>query len=272
MPRSDGRDMDDTALDASQTELWHRWRSNGDLEARECLTSDFLPYARVVAAMSYAKRTHDDIDFDEYLQLACIGLVEAVDRFDPTFGVKFQTYACKRMQGAILSGLERLTEKNQQISVLKRLRKERLESLKDEQDLDASALVRGDSRSIQSRNDLFSCLANVGVALALGVLLEGTGMVNVEVSSEEATHLTPEVSYFRKSELIQLSRLLSDLLLRLSPQEQAVIRYHYLQEIPFDEIATMFVMSKARVSQLHRMGIKKLRELLACKTSCDVLF
>jgi RNA polymerase sigma factor for flagellar operon FliA len=263
-------------VDAWQLALWQRWRLERDPAARECLTSHFLSHARMIAAVSYARRTHDDIHFDEYLQLASIGLIEAVDRFDPALGVQFKTYATKRIQGAILSGLERLTEKNQQIAALKRLRQERLDSLKERRNLGEAenagvgSDLKMDPANIQSQKDLFSYLAEISVALALGVLLEGSGMVHIASSEEQASDVTPEVSYFRKTEMIQLGNMLRDLMDHLTPQEQTVIRCHYFQELPFEEIATMFAMSKSRVSQLHRLGLKKLRERLACRTSCDI--
>lgn len=267
--------MDDT-VDAWQLALWHRWRLERDPAARECLTSHFLSHARMIAAVSYARRTHDDIHFDEYLQLASIGLIEAVDRFDPALGVQFKTYATKRIQGAILSGLERLTEKNQQIAALKRLRQERLDSLKGRRNLGGAEdggvgpEIKKDPENMQSQKDLFSYLAEMSVALALGVLLEGTGMVDIASSEEKASHITPEVSYFRKTEMIQLRNMLRDLMVHLTPQEQAIIRCHYLQELPFEEIATMYALSRSRVSQLHRLSLKKLRERLVCRAPCDI--
>ena len=98
---------------ASQTEgasfweraLWQRWRGDRDEQARQRLLDLHLPYARVVAASYYAKRFHDEIEFGDYLQLASLGLVEALGRFDPGFGVQFRTFAARRMHGAILDSL-----------------------------------------------------------------------------------------------------------------------------------------------------------------------
>jgi hypothetical protein len=62
-------------------------------------------------------RMHDEIELGDYLQYARIGLLEALDRFDPAVGVMFRTFAARRMHVAILDGIERLTEKQQQIAV-----------------------------------------------------------------------------------------------------------------------------------------------------------
>jgi RNA polymerase sigma factor for flagellar operon FliA len=270
----------DPRLLAEQS-LWQRWTAERDADAREQLICLFLPYARIIAATLYGRRTHGDVDFADYLQLASMGLVESVERFDPQMGVQFKTYASKRMQGAILSGLERLTEKNQQIAVRRRLRQERLQAVKSQ--AAQAAAPPGASHPAEtgpgapatprrSQQALFSYLAEVGVGLALGVLLEGTGMVDEQAMDRAATSVSPEVSYFQQRELLQLQQRVKELVGRLAAQEQLVIRYHYLQEVPFDEIAALLGVTRSRVSQLHRQGLKSLRGHLAERSRCDTLW
>lgn len=254
--------------------LWIRWRKDGDEAAREQLIGHYLPYARMVAATVYGRRTHNDIEFDDYLQLARVGLLEAVDRFEPGQGAQFKTFAAKRVQGAVLNGLTRLTEKNQQISVGMRLRQERLEAVKEAAAEEASQESSGSDASVsnssRSADKLFKYLAEVGIGLALGVMLEDTGMVDAEAFDGEGHTPSPEVSYFRKTEILQLRAVLRDLVGQLSEQQRNVIRRHYLQEIPFDEIAAAMGVTRGRVSQLHRQGLLRLRELLGKDARCDV--
>lgn len=247
-------------------ELWQQWCGKGDEAAREALISHYLYYARTLAAMAYARRTHGDILFEEYMQLASIGLIEAVDRFDPAFGVLFRTFAAKRIQGAILNGLPRLTEKNQQIAVRARLRQERLESVKE------GAGAGDDKRSDrpQSAEALFRYLADVGVGLALGVLLEGSGMVDSEAFGSGVQVALPEVSYFRQTEIRQLQQAIREIVTRLTSQQQQVIRSHYLQEMPFEAIARSMGLTRGRISQVHKQALLRLRELLAHDNRCDV--
>lgn len=262
--------------------LWARWRTAGDESAREALIRHYLPYARMMAAGLYGRRSHNDVEFEDYLQLARVGLIEAVDRFDPAKGNQFNSFASKRVHGAILNGLVRLTEKNQQISVLMRLRQERLASIKeaaahDEADATAesdaaNSSPRPDAATARSADKLFKYLAEVGIGIALGILLEDTGMVDAEAfDGEEVAHApSPEVSYFRRTEIVQLGTLLRSLMDRLSDHQKTVIRYHYLQEVPFDEIASRMGLTRGRISQLHRQGLLRLRELLGKDARLDV--
>ncbi|MDP9933616.1 sigma-70 family RNA polymerase sigma factor [Variovorax paradoxus] len=257
--------------DLDPAALWACWRDEGDAAAREQLICHYLPYARIVAATVFSRRTHSDVEFEDYLQLARVGLVEAVDRFDPGQGAQFKTFAAKRVQGAVLNGLVRLTEKNQQISVKMRLRQERLAAAKEA----AEEAVAGESEvvpgaSSRSGDKLFRYLAEVGIGLALGILLEDTGMVEAESFGNETRVPSPEVSYFRKTEILQMRTVLHGLVERLTEQQRRIIRYHYLQEIPFDEIATTMGVTRGRISQLHRQGLLRLRELLGNDARCDV--
>ncbi|WP_307617508.1 sigma-70 family RNA polymerase sigma factor [Variovorax boronicumulans] len=254
--------------------LWVRWRRDQDEVAREQLIRHYLPYARMVAATVYGRRTHNDVEFDDYLQLARVGLLEAVDRFELGQGAQFKTFAAMRVQGAVLNGLTRLTEKNQQISVHVRLRQERLEAIKDaaagESTEEGHRGSTTASTSSRGADKLFKYLAGVGIGLALGVLLEDTGMVDAEAFDGNGHVPSPEVSYFRKAEIVQLRTVLRDLLAQLSDQQRTVIRHHYLQEIPFGEIAMRMGVTRGRVSQLHRQGLLRLRELLSKDARCDV--
>ena len=163
----------------------------GDAAARDRLVLHYLPFARTLAAVHYRGRIHADAEFDDYLQLARLGLMESVDRYEPERGAQFKTYVAHRIRGALLNGLEKATEKSQQIAARKRLQAERLESVKSAA-LDAAAshpsdegraTVRGTAaRSRQST--LLAYLAEVGIGIALGVMLEDTGMVAADGESE----------------------------------------------------------------------------------------
>ncbi|MNL27225.1 RNA polymerase sigma factor SigD [compost metagenome] len=147
-----------------------------------------------------------------------------------------------------------------------RLRQERVEAAKE-----AAAAVVGGQTATRSADQLFRYLAEVGIGLALGVMLEDTGMVDAQAFERgEAQSPSPEVSYFRKSELEQLRTVLRSLVGQLSEQQRTVIRHHYLQGIPFDEIAAMMKLTRGRVSQLHRQALLRLRELLSTDARIDV--
>lgn len=260
--------------------LWARWRGSGDMQAREQLVLRYLPFARTLAASLYRGRVHGEIDFDEYLQWARLGLMESVDRYEPGQGAQFKTYAAHRIRGAMLNGLETASERNQQAMARKRLIADRLESVKAHAQ-DAAArqppetspgLARGGAKQRQSA--LLAYLAEVGIGIALGVMLEDTGMLAAEEGEGgreiAAQTPSPDVLYFRKTEMQHWQQQLREAIDRLAAAESRVIRYHYQQSLPFEEIAAMLGVSRSRVSQLHRQGLASLRLSLGQGPPCDI--
>jgi RNA polymerase sigma factor FliA len=262
MPRRQDAAPPETALmPARENELWSLFRSSGDDALRRQLISHHLDYARIVAATYYARRTHDEIEFAEYHQLASLALIESIDRYDPDKGAQFKTFASRRMHGAILDGIERLTEKQQQIAVKQRLRKERLKSIVETTD-DAGP-ASGQAGKAHTE-DLFRYLAEVGIGIALGCLLEGTGMVE----GHDETGTVPRA--YDRLEAKQLRQRLHDLVEHLPRQEQTVITAHYLHDHSFEDIASRLELTKSRISQIHRRGLQLLREKLHASRSVDV--
>jgi RNA polymerase sigma factor for flagellar operon FliA len=129
----------DAAAADEEARLWQRWRGAADGAAREALVLRHLPFARIVAASLYGQRTHDGLPFDDYLQFAALGLLEALERYDPEQGASFRTFAGHRMRGAVLNGVA------------------------------SGAALR---RPAPAAPDVLAQLAEVAVGLALGYLLE----------------------------------------------------------------------------------------------------
>lgn len=236
--------------------LWDRWRDHGDEQARAHLLEIHLPYARVVAASYFRKRFHNEIEFEEYHQLSAVGLIEAMERFDPAAGAQFRTFAARRMHGSILDGLERLTEKQQQISARQRLEAQRQASIKQ------MAAEGRSSAGARPAEQVLHYVAEAGLAFALAWILDGTGMITADDRSET-------VPFYRSVEMRELRQRILELVQGLPAQEKKVIYYHYLQEEPFDEIAILLGVSRSRVSQLHRHALGRLKETLR-PPSCDL--
>jgi RNA polymerase sigma-B factor len=93
------RRKDCDRADARETErrLLARYHHEGDLAAREELVERFLPLARDLAL----RYTYTDEPFDDLLQVASLGLIKAIDRFEPDRGTKFTSYAAPTILGEL---------------------------------------------------------------------------------------------------------------------------------------------------------------------------
>jgi RNA polymerase sigma-B factor len=85
------------AIREVERRLLVRYHQEGDLAAREELVKRFLPLARDLAL----RYTYTDEPFDDLLQVACFGLIKAIDRFEPGRGSKFTSYAAPTILGEL---------------------------------------------------------------------------------------------------------------------------------------------------------------------------
>jgi RNA polymerase sigma factor FliA len=230
-----------TTTEHDEAALWQAWRERGDGRAREQLVALHQEFARIIAAKLYAQRITNEVEFDEYLQFARVGLLECVDRYDPALGASFRTFAAHRMQGAVLTGLECLSECSRQVALRRRLEQERVRSLAE--------------REEEAAPDGFEHLVSVAVGLAVGYMLD-------DVAAYQAGDSGYGDSAFGELAQRQTRQRLHALIEQLPAKESRIIRHHYLQRVPFDEIAREMELTPGRISQLHKRALEQLRELL----------
>ncbi|RZF29072.1 sigma-70 family RNA polymerase sigma factor [Paraburkholderia sp. UYCP14C] len=224
--------------------LWAALRDEGGPQAREAVFAHFLPYARALAAQLYAGRHHDDVEFKDFLQLACVGLLEAIDRFKSERGVSFRTFCTPRLRGNVLTGVQRLSDAQEQIALRKRIQRERIASL-------AASAGTG------KQSDTFQALATLAAGLAIGFMLDDTGIVE-----ESAPQAAPSATAYQTIAWRQTTEKLHTAVARLPAREQKIIRYHYFHGLGLEQIADIFGVTKGRISQLHRGALLDLRDLL----------
>jgi len=232
--------------------LWSAYGASRDAGLREQLVSLYLPFARIMAAKLYAVRTHANVEFDDYLQYARVGLLESIERFDAGRGYKFETYAASRINGAILSGMEVYSEVHEQVAARRRAVQARVAALAEPE------------RPVASPADLFSYLAELAVGLAVGFALEHSGMYQ---SAEQEAHYRDYT--YAGVELKQLQERIKALLEELPGKHRQVVNGHYLQQLPFHEIAETMQLTRGRIAQLHKEALLKLREALRSTRDLD---
>lgn len=226
---------------APSTEQAARWANRQSPAERASLVEAYTPLVRRLAARVYSRRIGGELEYADLVQLGMVGLLEAIDRYTPARGVRFETFATYRVEGAILNGLPSYSELQRQLALRRDMARERTASLRQAQ--------AGQDRSALER------LADVAIGLALGFALEDSGLASTDEPAE------PDNAYARV-ELVQLRRQLADLTHQLPDAERRVVFRHYFQQQPFDEIAAGTGLTKGRISQIHHAALKRLRERL----------
>ncbi|MBV8660352.1 MAG: sigma-70 family RNA polymerase sigma factor [Burkholderiales bacterium] len=240
----------DTVL-ADEAMLWHALRREASVSARSKLIEHYLPYARVLAAKLYAKRHSEEFEFDDFMQFASIGLIESVDRYEYSAEATFKTFSSRRIQGAVLNGVEKLSDKQDQISARQRMIAERTDSL--------ATRIQGK----RSDTAVFDELADIAIGLAIGFMLDNPTIYQTEEAVQP-------VNRYDAVELRQLSTQLLSLVEQLPERERLIMKCHYFNQIPFELIAEQQQLSRGRVSQLHRNALATLKLRMQQLAQVDV--
>ncbi|MFT3736022.1 MAG: sigma-70 family RNA polymerase sigma factor [Rhodocyclaceae bacterium] len=251
-------EVSDDALLKGQRD-WLAFRKDGCVAARSRLIEQYMPFARMLAAKQFGLRVESDSEFDDYRQCAMEGLIEAVDHYDPERGVPFEAFGAKRIRGAILNRLASMSELSAQSAMRARLRRERLDSITSEVEKQPEA----ERASIEA---LFGHLAEVAVGLALGFMLEDTGMFQQEAN--DAGQPDP----YRSLAFGQLREKMREAVEQLPERERLVVKYHYYFGFQFDGIAEMLGVTKGRVSQLHKQALRRMHALHVSAQSLDLRY
>jgi RNA polymerase sigma factor FliA len=199
------------------------------------------------------------LDYDDLLAYGTIGLIQAYDRFDPTRGVKFESFAVMRIRGAILDALRSLRGLPQSVTdKAKRLRQAGLE-LEAElghppSDEELARALGMSVKEVQQQLLDASCV-NVSLDAILDSPTGGDATAFASPHRESDVAGTVE----RREQI----RELSDALKTLSEREQLLLNLYYKEELTMREIGQVLEISEGRVCQIHAKALHKLRVAIA---------
>ncbi len=220
-------------MDANESQLWERWVGERDKASRDALILLHAPWARLVARDVFIRVRSRNTEWREFTQNATLGLIEAVDRYDPARGVEFRTFARHRVRGAVFNGLRQLWDQG-------------IAAAHD------SGLGRSESLN-EDDSDPLESFVSWTVGIGIGHLLDVASLPEIDVYSRGP---------YATLERDQRCELLRQLVRLLPERESMILTLHYFQHLPFTEIAKLLNVTKGRVSQLHKQSIERLRGCL----------
>lgn len=215
--------------------LWRRLRYEHDVGARALIFDRYTTLARTLARQEMRRRPPHGMERGDFDQLAFSGLLEAIDRYDPMRGAPFEAYARHRIRGAISDGAARASEGAAQFNARKRTQQDRV-----------SSLLTG-----SQSEDALAALADLASALAIGLIAD-----HARLSSDARGDVydTYGSLAWRDMELRILAAIED-----LRDAERTVMQQHYLNDVPFNEIARLMGLTKGRIAQIHRAAILRIR-------------
>jgi RNA polymerase sigma-B factor len=252
--RSSARRSSEVGLGVDAPRLFVGWQRDGDRRAREELARRFLPLARKLARRYSGDRER----FDDLMQVASLGLVKAIDRFDPDRGTAFSSFAVPTILGELKRYFRDL---GWSVHVPRRAQEQAL-------------TVEEAQRQLTARTGRPPSVPELAEFLELSIedvleALETAGAhhcVSLDTPREddegEAGTLAdafgePDPRF----ELVEASVTISTAARRLSARERRVLQLRFVQDLTQTQIAELIGVSQMQVSRILRRALSQLRDL-----------
>ncbi|MBM7579882.1 FliA/WhiG family RNA polymerase sigma factor [Jeotgalibacillus terrae] len=251
------------SVDDQEKYYWQMWTASRDSHAGDMLVQRYMPLVQY-HVQRISAGLPKNVSRDDIKSLGLMGLLDALQKFDPARDLKFDTYASFRIRGAIIDGLRKE-------DWMPRSAREKAKKV----DAKIEELEQQSLRHVEAQE----------VAAALDMPVEEVYQITQEHlfanvlsmddqsgdQDDEATAFTlKDQNTVLPEEQLVKNELLQDLagvISQLNEKEQTVLSLFYTEELTLTEIGEVMNLSTSRISQIHSKCLFKLRKLLATEYS-----
>lgn len=239
--------------------VWKKWIEERDTEACDELIRIYLPLVdyhvqRISTGLPI------NVNKEDLKSHALMGLYDALEKFDYTRELKFDTYASFRIRGSIIDGLRQedwlprsLRERSKKVEVT-------IEKLEQKFGRYVTAKEVADSLEI-SEDEVLQVMSESFVANLLSIDEKTNESKKEETFKNtlmDKSTLTPEEQMIKKNTQDELVRVIEN----LNDNEQLVISLFYFEELTLTEIGQIMSLSTSRISQIHSKALFRLKQVL----------
>ncbi|MDK2798555.1 MAG: polymerase sigma factor FliA [Clostridiales bacterium] len=244
-------------ITSKQATLWKQYSETRNNAIKEKLILEYSPLIKYVAGR-LSIYFGNNVEYEDLLSYGVFGLIDAIEKFDISKGVKFETYASLRIRGSIIDSVRKLDW------VPRTLRQKSKEIEKAYLELEAklgrspldSEVADKLGMDINSFHKVVNEV-NLSHLISLDEFLEQNYETHVDAFHD--SHLGNPTNY---AEVNEIKNLLADAIDKLSEKEKTVVTLYYFEELTLKEISAIMQVSESRVSQLHSKAVTRLRSKL----------
>src|SRR4051794_25643627 len=249
-----------TKLDVDVTELWREFKEHPTTPLRNRLVERYLPLVKYNAERIW-QRLPEGVDLDDLISAGVFGLMDAVDAFDLTRGVKFETYCVPRIRGAMLDELRTMDW----VPRLVRSKASKTSAAQKELEAQLGRPPRPEEMAAKLGIPVEQLDTHMGEATAVNL-----------VSLNKKWYETDSYKDVREIDILEdkkaedpTHRLQNRDLMRLvtrglNRNERLIVILYYYEEMTMKEIGATLNLSESRVSQMHSSIVQRLQAHL-CK-------
>ena len=240
-------------------EVWRRYKVTGDLQARDELILAYSPLVKYVAGrMGTGLPAH--VEESDLISYGLLGLIGALERFDPGRNIKFETYAISRIKGSIIDELRALDWVPRSVRSWARQVERTVTKLENElRRAPTDEEIAGElDVTIAEFHDILHQISSASiVALDEFWTLSGTSGDKVTLMDTIEDSASPDPS--RAFDIQEVKGILADAIKRLPERERIVIGLYYYEGLTLKEIGEVLGVTESRISQLHTKAILRLK-------------
>uniref|UniRef100_UPI001E59DF87 FliA/WhiG family RNA polymerase sigma factor n=1 Tax=Prauserella sediminis TaxID=577680 RepID=UPI001E59DF87 len=245
--------------DAAIKALWHEFATEPSQRVRDRLVLHYAPLVKYVAGrVGTGLPTH--VDVADLIQSGIFGLVDAIEKFDPDRGLRFETYAMQRIRGAILDDLRSQDWVPRVVRSRAREVERTLERLgarlgRTPTDAEVAAEL---GISLGELHDLYGQLRLTSVVALETLVAAGRDSESVVESLPDDEAVDPAAVLVDRDNRKQLA----DAIAQLNERDRIVVSLYYFESLTLAEIGKVLGVTESRVSQLHTRAVLRLRAKL----------
>ncbi|MGB1584179.1 MAG: RNA polymerase sigma factor WhiG, partial [Solirubrobacterales bacterium] len=248
--------------DVELRDLWKKYKADGDRHARERLVLAYSPLVKYVAGKMGAGLPSyvDDADLISY---GLTGLISAIERFEPSREIKFETYAMSRIKGSIIDELRSMDWVPRSVRMRAReferanaKLEHKLHRAPTDQELADELEVTTDE--LQDHIQQISSSAVIALDELWSVSDSSGGQVSLLDTIEDPNAADPEKSF----DAINVKEQIAEAISRLPEREKLVVALYYYENLTLREIGEVLGVTESRVSQLHTKAVLRLKSRL----------
>lgn len=248
-------------------QVWEQFARCGDVASRNVLIEHYLPLVKY-SAERLSVRFPKSVERDDLHSVGILGLMDAIEKFDPARNVKFETYGVRRIEGTIRDYIRKTDWVPRLVRAqAKRLQavRQRLESLfgRSPTDIELADELGMDIGRFHAHQQKAAALGLVSLNAALTD--DGEGVSGIDMIADQKSQ-----SPFAQAHQRDVQALIKK---GLSRPEQLVVILYYYEQMTMKEIGQTLGISESRVCQLHSGILARLREHLNkdcfCESACQ---
>jgi RNA polymerase sigma factor for flagellar operon FliA len=248
----------ETLIGAEQEMYYSPTQTTQGVEERERMILEHLPQVRLIARRIH-ERLPESVSLEDLVSTGILGLIHAIDRFDPTLNVKLKTYAEYKIRGAILDSLRGLDWAPRQ-------------QRKKAKQIEAAISSAEQKLKRAPREDEIATELGISIVEYHDWLVEvrGVNLGSLESggSDEENRDLLRFIADKEENwpsnlvERSELERLLAEAIARMPQIERTVLSLYYQKELTLREISKVVNLHESRISQLKSQAVLRLRSYM----------